>query len=141
LEVYMTNKLPPHPMQPLVQDAFGTVRFRENKIVSFLLDRGPYDLNKLCVMDWPEGDYTQLMQLIGYSVSGYGELSSSPRDLTQRADAEAAALREGRVPAEPVTISLDDIEDPEFGGELGATVRGLVRAFLDRHNLTLQRRS
>jgi hypothetical protein len=68
------KKLPPHPMQPVQRDPDGVVRFRSNKIVRFLLDAGPYDLNKLAMMPFDEDDREQLAQLIGYSVSGYAEL-------------------------------------------------------------------
>lgn len=64
-----------HPIQPLQKDAHGVVRFRPNKIVRFLLDAGPFDLNKLAVMPFEQEDREQFAQLIGYSLSGYGELS------------------------------------------------------------------
>lgn len=71
----ITRKVAKHPLQPLVKDEQGTVRFKRNKIVRFLLDAGPYDLNKLACMDWSQEDWEQLAQLIGYSLSGFGELS------------------------------------------------------------------
>lgn len=36
-----------------------------------------------------KADYTQLMQLIGYSTSGFGELSSVDKEIVRRADEEA----------------------------------------------------
>lgn len=67
-----------HPMQPVYLDEAGVVRFRENAIVRTLLDyasaRG-LSLNELAVMPFSAEDRMQLAQLIGYSVSGYGELS------------------------------------------------------------------
>ena len=55
------------------------MRFRANKIVQYLLDRGPVDMNHLGRVSWGEGftsdDWDQFNQLIGYSVSGYGDLS------------------------------------------------------------------
>lgn len=87
-----------HPMQPIGFDDDGVIRFKQNGIVRMLLDDGPYDLNQLSLMvergELRAEDYTQLMQLIGYSVSGFGELSSSPLSLVEQADAQAAALRE-----------------------------------------------
>lgn len=41
-----------HPLQPLVLNDDGVVRFKPNAIVRFLLDAGPYDLNKLAMMPW-----------------------------------------------------------------------------------------
>jgi len=67
-----------HPVQPLVRDHLGVVRFKENKIVSHLLDwassRG-MSLNEIAMMDFDREDRQQLAQLIGYSIGGYGELS------------------------------------------------------------------
>lgn len=87
-----------HPTQPIGFDDHGTIRFKQNGIVRMLLDDGPYDLNQLSLMvargQFRAEDYTQLMQLIGYSVSGFGELSSVPRSLVEEADAKAEALRE-----------------------------------------------
>ncbi len=62
-----------HPIQPIGKDDSGTVRFKENKLVSLLLEQGPFDLNQLIALSMAEGledDYGQLLQLIGYSVSG-----------------------------------------------------------------------
>lgn len=41
--------------------------------------------------EFSQDDYAQLMQLIGYSVSGFGELEM-PEDLVQRADDMAEKL-------------------------------------------------
>ena len=65
------------PMQPIVHDDDGERRFRENAIVRFLLDAGPFDLNQIALMPFSPEDRRQLAQLIGYSVSGYEELSYS----------------------------------------------------------------
>ena len=64
-----------HPIQPLEKYNLGTLRFKKNKIVDFLLEFGPYDLNKLATMDFTDEDREQLAQLIGYSLSGFGKLS------------------------------------------------------------------
>ena len=64
-----------HPVQPLVVNGDGVTRFKPNAIVCFLLDAGPYDMNKLALMPWSDEDRQQFAQLIGYSLSGYGELS------------------------------------------------------------------
>jgi len=58
------------PIQPIVDN-----RFVENKIVSYLLDKGGIDMNKLAIMDFPNDDRSQFAQLIGYSVSGWSTLS------------------------------------------------------------------
>jgi hypothetical protein len=64
-----------HPVQPLYEDESGTTRFKHNRIVSFLLDAGPFDMNQLALMDFSREDREQFAQLIGYSLSGFGELS------------------------------------------------------------------
>lgn len=68
-----------HPIQPLALDASGVLRFKENKIVDDLLsysrERG-FGLNEIAVRDYTREDRQQLAQLIGYSLSGYGELTS-----------------------------------------------------------------
>jgi len=64
-----------NPMQPLVTDPSGTIRFKPNKIVQYLLDRGPFDMNHLAIQDFSDDDRSQFAQLIGYSRSGFSELS------------------------------------------------------------------
>ncbi len=51
------------------------VRFRENPIVTFLLDEGPFGMNDLALRDFAPEDREQFAMLIGYSVSGFSELS------------------------------------------------------------------
>ena len=63
-----------HPMQPFADDGNDIVRFKQNKIVRFLLDNGPYDVNQLAIMTFSREDREQFAQLIGYSVCGFGEL-------------------------------------------------------------------
>lgn len=65
---------PPHPVQPLVQDAYGVVRFKSNAIVRHLLDHGGIDMNALARLDFTREDHEQFAQLIGYSHSGSGDL-------------------------------------------------------------------
>jgi len=85
-----------HPMQPIGWDETGKViRFKANKIVQMLLDTHKLNLNDITLMNagghFNEGDYDQLMQLIGYSVSGYGDLNSSPETI-RKADRIADEL-------------------------------------------------
>lgn len=70
-----------NPIQPLIVDAHGVIRFKENKLVRALLDHGQttgFGLNemtrKFCAPEHAD-DWRQLARLIGYSLSGYGELS------------------------------------------------------------------
>lgn len=90
------NSLPPHPMQPVVMDG-DVVRFRRNAIVCALLDAGPLNMNTLAAMDFPREDREQFAQLIGYSVSGYSELSYvSDASYARAAEAAAVLLRAGQ---------------------------------------------
>ena len=61
-----------HPIQPTEIDSNGTIRFKENKIVSKLLEhcsaRG-LSLNEIALSGFSKDDHDQLMQLIGYSLS------------------------------------------------------------------------
>lgn len=88
-----------HPMQPIGDDGTGVIRFKGNAIVRYLLDEGPFDMNHLARQGarglWPDGDYAQFTQLIGYSVSGWGELSSSPPGDVATADDIAERLLSG----------------------------------------------
>jgi len=64
-----------NPIQPVSNNEHGVLRFQENAIVSFLLDNGGIDMNKLAVLEFSDDDRQQFAQLIGYSLSGYGSLS------------------------------------------------------------------
>ena len=63
-----------HPLQAIETDENNTARFVKNKIVRFLLDAGPFDMNQLGIMDFPVEDRLQFAQLIGHSVAGFEEL-------------------------------------------------------------------
>ena len=80
-----------HPTQPLVTDAHGVQRFKENKIVSFLAEGR---LNELCAMDFSDEDREQLAQLIGYSLSGFGELSYVSDETFRRAQEQSELVAE-----------------------------------------------
>jgi hypothetical protein len=70
---------PKHPTQPIVNDSQGVRRFKANKILKYLFENGNIDLNqigRMAAKGWfSDEDQVQLAQLIGYSVSGFGELS------------------------------------------------------------------
>lgn len=78
-----------HPIQPIVRDRYCVKRFKENKIVVFLLDSGPFDMDALAAMNFSKEDRQQFAQLIGYSVSGYGDLSYVTRHAYKRANGES----------------------------------------------------
>ena len=78
-----------HPVQPLEKDTDGTLRFKKNAIVKFLLDAGPFDMNQLGYMNWSNEDREQFAQLIGYSLSGFSSLSYVSEETFQLATATA----------------------------------------------------
>lgn len=118
----MPDPILEHPDQPLFVDPDGVVRFKPNRIVRVMLDllkeRG-VDLNELHIRcpahhdrsdvategDDPDApldagdfsrDWEQVNQLMGYSVSGYGDLSYIRRTVVNRCDAAANALLDTR---------------------------------------------
>ena len=74
-----------HPIQPLEKDPNGVLRFKENKIVRFLLDNGGYDMNQIATMSFSKEDREQFAQLIGYSLCGFGDLSYVSDETYERA--------------------------------------------------------
>ena len=82
----------PHPMQQMVIDGHGTIRFRVNHIVAWMLDHGPWDLNTLTVKGFTKDDWAQFAQLIGYSVDGWGSLPYVTRKQAEKADRRAEML-------------------------------------------------
>lgn len=82
----------PHSLQQIERASDGVVRFRQNAIVRFLLDAGPFDLHKLAFMQFSDDDREQFAQLIGYSVSGFGELSYANPETIECADVIAATI-------------------------------------------------
>jgi hypothetical protein len=87
------------PMQPVGVDRHGTHRFLENRIVRDLLEnRGHIDLNVIAERAhdglYSRAEQRQLAQLIGYSVSGYSDLSYVDDDSYFRAAERSEALLE-----------------------------------------------
>lgn len=83
LAVQMQNGGARFPDGPLVSDGFlpGAPPFIAKK-KPFRVPEKPFS----------QEDYTQLMQLIGYSVSGAGDLSSFDKKTIARADAESERI-------------------------------------------------
>lgn len=87
-----------HPMQPIELDKHGTARFKRNNILDRLFDEGKIDLNQIAIWaqqkqyNITQEDQMQLAQLLGYSVSGFGDLSYADPDVVEEADKQVAAL-------------------------------------------------
>ena len=76
---------PKHPVQPLIKDEDGRLRFKVNKIVRFLKDQSKFDLNTLHDMPFSTEDWVQFNQLCGYSLDGWGDLSYVTKEDYRRA--------------------------------------------------------
>ncbi len=85
-------------MQPIYFDERGTARFRANKIVQWMVARGAagksFDLNTIVIelggLDIEE--HEQFNQLLGYSVSGYGDIAGMRSDTVAVADEIVEAM-------------------------------------------------
>lgn len=111
----------PHPMQPIGWDGHGVIRFKRNAIVNTLLqecaERGGTDLNRIAILvqtgAFSVEDEIQLAQLIGYSVSGFGDLNYVPEEIVAQADAEADRISSGPQPvatepeSQPRLVEMD----------------------------------
>lgn len=89
-----------HPIQPLAKDEHGTLRFKKNHIVEYLLDNGGIDLNDIARKDFSREDREQFAQLIGYSLSGYGELgyvSDHTYDTAERMHKQGLSEKDARI--------------------------------------------
>ena len=84
------------PMQPIVKDEHDVARFQKNRIVYDLWKEGKVDLNTIGIRaadgEYTEAEQMQFAQLIGYSVSGFGDLSYADREVVRRADRLAEKL-------------------------------------------------
>lgn len=89
-----------HPRQPIGYAADGVIRFKKNAIIDWMLEQGRlgarFDLNMIVSMFntkiFPVEDLVQLDQLIGYSVSGFGDLSYIPEQEVSECDKIAEAI-------------------------------------------------
>jgi hypothetical protein len=105
-------------MQPVIRDARGDLRFRENAIIRYIVDhaakvvhpgakaidpdtgkpyhQGTLDLGKLMTMDFPQEDREQFAQLMGYSIAGYHELSYVSDESAAQASLAVEILAPGK---------------------------------------------
>ena len=87
-----------HPQQPIELDKHGTARFKRNNIIDWLFDEGKIDLNDISIAAqnnrkrFTKEDQMQLAQLLGYSVSGFGDLSYADPDVVEEADKQVEYL-------------------------------------------------
>ena len=108
-----------HPIQPLEKDKHDTVRFKPNAIVSYLLDNGGVDMNDLAVIDFTQEDREQFAQLIGYSLSGYGDLGYVSNATYDAAD---NMYRKGLTESEARIVYFEEtLEEVQAGVKKAAT--------------------
>jgi hypothetical protein len=74
-QIEKVSTVKPHPQQQFITDGNGVKRFRQNAIVRRLVDEAKDGMNYIATFDAPREDHAQLAQLVGYSVSGYFDLS------------------------------------------------------------------
>ncbi len=120
-----------NPIQPLAKDVHGVLRFKQNAIVRHLLDTHPAcDMNRLARMDFTDDDRQQFAQLIGYSLSGYGDLQSYVDDhayFTAAKIAESPELTEDKA---RIAALEDEVAELR---EAANALRGPVAVLLGMH--------
>jgi hypothetical protein len=98
-------------MQPVEYDSSRVIRFKQNNAVAFLYewarDRG-MGLNELHAMNFPTEDHEQFAQLIGYSVSGFSDLSYISEPLLREAKYAAERLRNDQPTFAEALSALED---------------------------------
>lgn len=130
---------PKHPMQPIVL-AGKTIRFKENAIVSWLVRKsaGRNLLNDIAAMDFSDDDQSQLAQLIGCTVSGFGDMSYASPKMVAKADRIAAKVLAAKPKGRPrehiggrtfVQVVLDD-ETLDIWNDLPDDASSMVRALI-----------
>jgi hypothetical protein len=75
-----------HPMQPIEKSEGGVFRYKSNKIIDYLYEKGVIDLNEIACQEFDADDRTQFAQLTGYSVDGAADLSYFDKNVTVIAD-------------------------------------------------------
>jgi len=103
-----------HPIQPLEKDKHGTLRFKENAIVNHLIDDGPFDMNSIACKKFSKEDREQFAQLIGYSLSGFGELSYVSDKTYAMAEASAEKKETDAVQSELEYLRERDLKFTKF---------------------------
>lgn len=84
------------PMQPVGVADDGVVRFKANRIIGALYREAAnhgLDMNGIARGDFTKEERMQFAQLIGYSVSGYGQLSYVSDESYDDAEQRAAFIR------------------------------------------------
>lgn len=101
-----------NPIQPVIKDENGVLRFRGNAIVASLLqfatDKG-MDMNEIAAMDFCDDDRRQFAQLIGYSLSGFSELDYVDDDTYDAATKMGEGMTEDQARISVLTDELNAV--------------------------------
>jgi len=92
------------PLQPIKNG-----RFVPNRIVEMLLEVAPTDLNKIACMDFTDQERMQFAQLIGYSLSGFSELSYVDDETFEAAANATAGMSELEARNDALRQQLDEV--------------------------------
>ena len=101
-----------HPDQPLGLDPAGTIRFKENKLVSTLLklaSKKGIGLNELADMPFSNEDWIQFEQLTGYSHDGFADLSFVPDEVVERTMLAYEARKGSPTERAPSPAGVDEL--------------------------------
>lgn len=92
----MKKKRRKQPMQPVVLTEDEVAKFQENAIVRYLLDAGPFGMDDLEVIPFPQEDREQFAQLIGYSLGLFGGLDYVRHKTYKKAAKRMRKLKGGK---------------------------------------------
>jgi hypothetical protein len=85
-----------NPIQPVFLDNIGVLRFKENSVIAYLLEVATeegYGLYHIAARGFSPDDLSQFWQLIGYSVSGFNDLSSTTDKMRNRVEKKVDKYR------------------------------------------------
>lgn len=102
-----------NPIQPVYLDEHGTLRFKPNGIIRYLFENRIIDLNALALIKFNQTDREQFAQMLGYSLSGYGDLSyvSNETYNAAHAMAEGATGSDLELRNQALQAELDSIKE------------------------------
>ena len=101
-----------HPIQPLVEDDRGVVRFKSNAIVMHLLDNGGMTMNDIAKLGFDREDREQFAQLIGYSWAGACDLPYMTGETLDAAETiRKSGVSEAEARADVLRGLVDKVKD------------------------------
>lgn len=98
-----------NPLQPIIKDEHGTLRFKKNEIVDYLLENGGIDLNEIARMPFNNDDREQFASLIGYSLGGFSELGYVSDEAYESAIKMSEGMTETEARNKVLSKQIEDI--------------------------------